>query len=119
MTAVVVATTLVSEARSKTVSSDHRLGQRDDGAVAERLLVDHGVAAADHHDRPRRLAGGDGLLDDRVDAGEPGRIQAGRAGPEPAGRAVCAQPGPDGVKTEQSATMQRRHGASRGWPSAR
>ena len=118
ITAVVVATTLVSEARSKTVSSDIGSASGATARLAERLFVDHGVAAAHHHDRPGQLPGGDGLLDDLVDAGEPGRsIQAGRAGAAaPAGRWLRPDRGRTASKRNRGPRRQHAHGASGGWP---
>ena len=52
--AVVVATTLVSDARSKIVSSVIGSGDGTQRAVAERLLIDDAIAAADQHDGARQ-----------------------------------------------------------------
>ena len=80
ITAVVVATTFVSEARSKTVSSVIGFDGRLDRAVAERLLVDDLVAAADHDDGAGHLLRGDGVVDDVGDARHaPGVEGGGRA----------------------------------------
>ena len=57
--AVVVATTLVSDATSKIVSSVIGLGDRRDGALAVRLAEHDGVATPDQHDRAGRLAIGE------------------------------------------------------------
>ena len=67
ITLVVVATTLVSDARSKMVSSVIGSTRGHERAVADRLLIQHAVAAADEHDGAGQLLLGDRLLHQRLD----------------------------------------------------
>ena len=70
ITLVVVATTLVSEARSKMVSSVIGSGAGATRALAERAVIDDCVAAADQHDRAGQFVAGDRGLDERRDRRE-------------------------------------------------
>ena len=72
ITLVVVATTLVSEARSKMVSSVIGSADRPDRAPAERLVIDDRVAAADEDDGAGQLVARDGGFDDRRNRREAG-----------------------------------------------
>ena len=80
ITAGVVATTLVSDARSKIVSSVIGSGDGCDRAIAVGLRQHDRVAAADDHDGAGQLVRGDRLVDDGVDAREAREIEAGRRG---------------------------------------
>ncbi len=98
MTAVVVATTLVSEARSKTVSTV--IGSAGGATAPVRMpFVEHGVASAHHHDGARHPPVGDGAGDDGVDFGQNGCVHPGWRGPQSSlGRAVGGRhDGPTGV----------------------
>ena len=77
ITLVVVATTLVSDARSKTVSSVIASAAGVDGATADRLLIHDAIAAADEHDRSGQLLVGDRLLDERRNRVQPREVHSG------------------------------------------
>ena len=69
ITLVVVATTLVSDARSKTVSSVIGSRAGTSGARAERLPIDD-RRRADEDDGARQFVLTDGVVDERLDASE-------------------------------------------------
>ena len=77
ITAGVVATTFVSDARSKIVSSVMRLDRWLDRPVPVRTAEHDCVAASDDHYRAGCLFGGDGFVDDGVEAIQPSEIEAG------------------------------------------
>ena len=71
ITLVVVATTFVSDARSKIVSGVMGSG---DGTTARwpiAFVIQRALTEADEHDRPRQFLVGDGLLDQRLNCVEP------------------------------------------------
>ena len=72
MTAVVVATTLVMEARSKTVSVVMGVGMGHGGPQAEALLIDHPALVAHQDDGAGSIPGGDLLVGHLGDAGKAG-----------------------------------------------
>ena len=78
MTLVVVATTLVSDARSKIVSSVIGSSAGTTARCADRLLIEDAVAAPDEHDGAGQLLLGDGVADQRLDRVEPARIDRNR-----------------------------------------
>ena len=76
----VVATTLVSEAQSKIVSSGHGLGPRHQRALAVRLAVDHLAVVPHQHHGAGQTALLDGLVDRLVERGGPGKSLCGKSG---------------------------------------
>ena len=65
----VVATTLVSEAQSKIVSSGHRFGLGNDRPVAVGLAVNHLSIVPDDQDRARQPSLLDGVVYGRIEGG--------------------------------------------------
>ena len=80
ITLVVVATTFVSDARSKIVSSVIGSGVGHDRAVADGFLVEDAVAAPDEHDGARQLLLADRLRDERLDRVELRKVERRLAG---------------------------------------
>ena len=79
MTLVVVATTLVSDAASKIVSSVIASRAGTVARAPNRLADEDAIAMADDDDRARQLLGGDGVVDQRMDARGQRRVGAGLA----------------------------------------
>ena len=74
ITLVVVATTLVSEATIEDRIERHRLGRGHERAVADRLLIERLVSAADQHDGAGQLLFGDRLRHQRLDRVQPSSV---------------------------------------------